>query len=127
MERAATPAARSTSTLQDEALRRDVPQQRIDAREAGLRAFLDAVLHRGVPLLGRFEAHRLRQLRLLAEILELERLQMILERLHEALGRLDLTELALDDAERRTKPVGAAWTNVHLLDDRAVAPPFGDQ
>ena len=76
---------------------------------------------------GRLEVHRLRQLRLLTEILELERLQVVLERLHEALGRLDLAELALDHAEGGSEPVGAAGTNVHLLDDGSVAPPFGDQ
>src|SRR5438270_13929727 len=81
------------------ALRCDLLQQRVDAREARLRALLDAVLHRAVPLLGRLEAHRLRQLRLLTEILELERLQVVLECLHEALGWLDLVELAFDDAE----------------------------
>jgi hypothetical protein len=32
-------------------------------------------LRRGGPLLGRFEAHRLRELGLLAQVLELERLQ----------------------------------------------------
>src|SRR5688500_12252797 len=51
-------------------LRHDLLQERVDACEAGLRALLDAVLHRRVALLGRLEAHRLRQLRLLAEILE---------------------------------------------------------
>src|SRR5919201_6243280 len=76
----------------------DLLQQHVDAREALLRALLDAVLHCGVALLGRLEAHRLRQLRLVAEILELQRLQVVLERLHEALGWLDLAELALDDA-----------------------------
>src|SRR5919201_3444687 len=81
-------------------------EQRVDAREAALRALLDAVLHRRVPLLGRREAHRLRQLRLLTEILELERLQMVLERLHKALGRLDLAELALDGAEGGPEPIG---------------------
>src|SRR5436309_13929267 len=105
----------------------DLLQHRVDAREAALRALLDAVLHRGVPLLGRLEAHRLRQLRLLTEILELERLQVVLERLHEALGWLDLAELALDDAAGGAEPVRAAGTDVHLLDDGAVAPPFGDQ
>src|SRR5919109_2473521 len=99
----------------------------VDPREAPLRALLDAVLHRCVTFLGRGEAHRLRQLRLVAEILELQRLQVILERLHEPLRRLDLAELALDDAERRAEAVPAAPTDVHLLDDRAVAPPFGDQ
>src|SRR5206468_426411 len=109
------------------ASRRDLLQQRVDAREAPLRALLDAVLHGGVSLLGRLEAHRLGQLRLLTEILELERLQVILERLHEARGWLDLAELTLDDAEAGSEPVGAAGTDVHLLDDGAVAPPFGDQ
>src|SRR5206468_9401436 len=97
----------------------DLLQHRVDAREAALRALLDAVLHRGVPLLGRLEAHRLRQLRLLAEILELERLQMVLERLHQAGRWLDLAELALDQAEGGSEPVGAAWTDIHLLDDGA--------
>ena len=73
------------------------------------------------------EAHRLRQLRLLTEILELERLQVVLEGLHEALGWLDLAELALDGAVGGSEPVGAAGADVHLLDDGAVAPPFGDQ
>src|ERR671932_645489 len=80
-------------------------EQRVDAREAGLRTLLDAVLHRRVALLGRGEAHRLRQLRPLAEILELERLEVVLERLHEALRRLDLAELAFHDAERRAEAV----------------------
>src|SRR5207249_3614450 len=66
-------------------------------------------------------------LRLLAEILELERLQVVLERLHEALGRIDLAELALDGAVRGPEAVGPAGPDIHLLDDRAVAPPFGDQ
>src|SRR5437588_10490336 len=105
----------------------DLLQQRVDACEALLRALFDAVLHRGVPLLDRLEAHRLGQLRLLTEILELERLQVVLERLHEALGWLDLAELALDDTEGGSEPVGAAGTDVHLLDDGAVAPPFGNQ
>src|SRR5918992_815947 len=38
-------------------------QQRVHAREAGLRSVLDAVLHRRVALLRRSEAHRLRQFR----------------------------------------------------------------
>src|SRR5438270_2884078 len=105
----------------------DLLQQRVDARKALLGALFDAVLHRGVPLLGRLEAHRLRQLRLLTEILELERLQMVLERLHEALGWLDLAELALDDADGGAEAVRAAGTDVHLLDDCGVAPPFRDQ
>src|SRR5262245_24208346 len=71
--------------------------------------------------------HRLRELRLLAEILELERLQVVLERLDEALGRLDLAELALDGAEGGLEAIAAAGTDVHLLDNGAVAPPFGDQ
>src|SRR4029453_8613782 len=62
-----------------------------------------------------------------AEILELQRLQVILERLDEALWRLDLAELAFDGAERRAEAVLAARADVHLLDDRALAPPFGDQ
>src|SRR2546423_6545043 len=109
------------------ASRCDLLQQRVDALEARRRALLDAVLHRGVALLGRLEVHRLRQLRLFTEILELERLQMILERLHEARGWLDLAELALDEAVGGAEAVGAAGTDVHLLDDGAVAPPFGDQ
>src|SRR4051812_10242004 len=52
---------------------------------------------------------------------------MVLEGLHQALGRIDLAELALDDAERRAEAVRAARADVHLLDDGAVAPPFGDQ
>jgi hypothetical protein len=52
---------------------------------------------------------------------------VVLEGLHETLGRLDLPELALDDAEGGPEPVGAARADVHLLDDGAVAPPFGDQ
>src|SRR5437764_9276019 len=102
-------------------------EHRVDAREAALRTVLDAVLHRRVALLGRREAHRLRQLRLLTEILELERLQVVLERLHEALGRIDLAKLALDDAVGRAEAVCPAGADVQLLDDRAVAPPFGDQ
>src|SRR5436853_2919539 len=102
-------------------------QQRVHAREAALRSFLDAVLHRRVALLGRSEAHRLRQPRPIAQILDLERLQVVLERLHEPLGRVDLAELALDDAEGGAEAVRAAGTDVHLLDGRAVAPPFRDQ
>src|SRR5438128_8403994 len=102
-------------------------QQLVHAREAALRSFLDAVLHGRVALLGRSEAHRLRQLRPVAQILELERLQVVLERLHEPLGRVDLAKLALDDAEGGTEAVGAAGADVHLLDDRAVAPPFRNQ
>src|SRR5439155_18108247 len=116
-----------TVELTAPASRRDPLQQRVDAREAPLRTLLDAVLHAGVALLGRLEAHRLGQLRLLTEILELERLQVVLERLHDAGGWLDLAELALDDAERGSEPVDAAGSDVHLLDDCAVAPPFGDQ
>ena len=52
---------------------------------------------------------------------------MVLERLHEPLGRLDLAELALDDAVGGAEAPRAAGTDVHLLDDRAVAPPFRDQ
>src|SRR4051812_1257567 len=106
---------------------RDLREHRVDPREAPLRTLLDAVEHRGVALLGRLETHRLRQLRLLAEILELERLQVVLERLHEPLRRVDLAELALEDAVRGPEAVGAPGTDVHLLDDGAVAPPFGDQ
>src|SRR5438445_5944302 len=102
-------------------------QQLVHAREAALRSVLDAVLHRRVALLGRSEAHRLRQLRPVAQILELERLQVVLERLHEPLGRVDLAELALDAAVGGAEAVGAAGTDVHLLDDRALAPPFRDQ
>src|SRR6185312_10504114 len=58
-------------------------QHLVDSCEATLRTFLDAVVHRRVPLFGRREEHRLRELRLLAEIFELESLQVILERLHE--------------------------------------------
>ena len=43
------------------------------------------------------------------------------------LTRLDLAELTLDDAEGGSESVGAAGADVHLLDDGAVAPPFGDQ
>src|SRR5437762_13101715 len=116
-----------TVELTAPASRRDPLQQRVDAREAPLRTLLDAVLHAGVALLGRLEPHRLRQLRLLAEILELERLQVVLERLHEPLGWLDLPELPLDGAVRGLEAGGAAGADVHLLDDGAVAPPFGDQ
>src|SRR5204863_7234528 len=93
--------------------RRDPLQQRVDAREAPLRTLLHAVLHAGVALLGRLEAHRLCQLRPLTEILELERLQVVLERLHEARGWLYLAKLALDDAEGGSEPVGAAGTDCH--------------
>src|SRR5437763_6590935 len=105
----------------------DPLQDRVDALEARLRALLDPVVHRRIALFGRLEAHRLRQLRLLAEVLELQRLQVVLECLHEALGRLDLAELALDDAVGGPEPIAAARADVHLLDDRAVAPPLGDQ
>src|SRR5215469_6589184 len=53
-------------------LRRDLREHCVDPREAVLRALLDAVLHCRVALLGRREAHRLRQLRLVTEIFELE-------------------------------------------------------
>src|SRR4029453_18497853 len=62
---------------------REPRQQRVDLGEAALRSLLDAVLHRRVALLGRLEAHRLGQLRPVAQIFELERLQVVLERLHE--------------------------------------------
>ena len=106
---------------------RDLRQQRVDPREARLRALFDAVLHGRVPLFGGCEAHRLRQLRLVTQILELERLQVILEGLHEALWRLNLPKLALDDPVCSAEPPDAARTDVHLLDDRAVSPPLGDQ
>src|SRR6185312_3056391 len=109
------------------ALRLDLRERRVDAREAPLRALFDAVLHRRVALDGRLEVHRLRQLRLLAEVFELERLQMVHERLDEPRGRIDLAELALDDAVRGLELVRAAGADVHLLDDGAVTPPFGDQ
>src|SRR5689334_3322479 len=100
--------------------RRDLRQNRVDAREAALRTLLDAVLHRRVPLLGGREAHRLRQLRLLSDLLELERL-------HEALGRLDLAELTLDDAVLGAEAPRAARADVHLLDDGVLTPPLRDQ
>src|SRR4029079_19127928 len=103
---------------------RDLREQRVDPREARLRALFDAVLHGRVALFGGREAHRLRQLRLIAQILELERLQVILESLHEALWRLDLPKLALVELVRGADPPDAARTDVHLLDDRAVAPPL---
>src|SRR4029077_12132052 len=89
-------------------------QHRVDSRKAALRALLYAVLHRRVPMLGRLEAHRLRELRPLAEILELERLEMILERLPQPLRRLDLAELALDEAVARAEAPTAARPDVHL-------------
>src|SRR5207248_2250310 len=45
----------------------------------------------------------------------------------EPLGRVDLAELALDDAELGAEAVRAAGPDVHLLDDRPVAPPLRDQ
>src|SRR5882757_7435511 len=108
-------------------LRCDLLQQRVDACEAALCAFFDAVLHGGVALLGCLEAHRLCQPRLLAEVFELECLQVVLERLYEAFGWFDFAELALDDAVGGAEAVAPAGTDVHLLDDGAVAPPFGDQ
>src|SRR3954454_13676635 len=71
----------------------ELREQRVHALEARPRACLDAVLHRRVSLLHRLEAHRLRELRPLAELLELERLQVVLERLHETSGRIHLAEL----------------------------------
>src|SRR3954447_17227199 len=120
-------AVPSSSRALPPASARDLREHPADPRDAPLRTLLAALLRGRVALLGRLEAHRLRQLRLLAELLELERLQMVLERLHEARGRLDLAELSLDDAVRGAEPVGAAGADVHLLDDRAVAPPLGDQ
>src|SRR4029078_3357100 len=96
-------------------------------RDALLRALFDSVLHGRVALFGGREAHRLRQLRLIAQILELERLQVIRESRPEALWRLDLPNLALDDPVRGAEPPDAARTDVHLLDDRAVAPPLWNQ
>src|SRR3954449_8275604 len=58
-------------------------QHFVDSCEAALRTFLDAVVHRRVALFGRREEHCLRQPRLLAEIFELESLEMVLECLHE--------------------------------------------
>src|ERR1051325_5544602 len=112
------PARLSRSCVEQQPL-----EHGVHACESTLCAFLDAVLHRRVALFGRAEAHRLRQLRPVAEILELERLQMILERLHEPLGRIDLAELAFDDAVLCPEAVRAARAHVHLLDDRALAPP----
>src|SRR5581483_11485026 len=92
-------------------------EHRVDALEARLGSRLDAVLHGRVPLLGRREVHRLRQLRLPAEVLELERLQMVLEGLDEPLRRNDLAELAFDDAVRCAEAPASAGAHVHLLDD----------
>src|SRR5580698_3818722 len=108
------------------ALCADLRQNRVDAGKTALRALLDAVLHGRVALLGRLEEHRLGQPGLLTEILELERLEVILEGLDEARRRLHLPELPLDEAVGGAEPVGAAGTDVHLLDDGAVAPPFGN-
>src|ERR1700744_2379740 len=77
---------------------REPREHLVDALHAALCALLDAVVHRGVAFLGRLEAHRLRELRALAEVLELERLQMVLERLDEPGRRIDFAELALDRA-----------------------------
>src|SRR4051812_16638068 len=52
---------------------------------------------------------------------------MVLERLHEPRGLVHFAELAFDDAVGGAEAVGAARADVHLLDDRAVAPPFRDQ
>src|SRR5262249_48410733 len=123
----ATAAEESSPARDSLALRRDPPEHRVDAREPSFRAFLDAVLHRRVALLGRLEAHCLRQPRPLAQVLELESLEVVLKRLHEAFGRCDLAKLAFDDAEAGPEPVSTAWPDVHLFYDRAVAPPFGDQ
>src|SRR5919202_2334001 len=52
---------------------------------------------------------------------------MILERLHKALGWLDLAELALHKAVGSPEPPAPSGADVHLLDDRPVTPPFGNQ
>jgi hypothetical protein len=52
---------------------------------------------------------------------------VVLERLNETLRSVDFAKFAFDDAERGLEAVGAAGTHVHLLDDRAVAPPLRDQ
>jgi hypothetical protein len=52
---------------------------------------------------------------------------VVLERLHEPLWRIDLAVLALDGAVGGAEAVPAAGADVHLLDDGALAPPFGDQ
>src|SRR5947208_13502709 len=103
------------------------PQDFVDPLEAALRALLDAVLHRRVAFLRRSEMHRLRELRLFAEILELERLQVVLKGLHQPPRRIDLAKLAFDDPERRAEPVRASRPDVHLLDECPVAPPLRDQ
>src|SRR5204863_117778 len=91
-------------------------------------ALLVAVVHRGVALLGRREAHRLRQLRpVAAEVFELERLEVVLERLDEPRRRLDLAELALDGAVAGVEAPPATGADVHLLDGGVLAPPFGDE
>ena len=87
--------------------RRDLLQQRVDAREARLRALLDAVLHGGVALLGRLEAHRLRQLRLLTEILEVERLQVVLP------NELEIRVERIFDAPRTH--LYSVWTDPELI------------
>src|SRR5581483_11219472 len=102
-------------------------QHCIDALEAGLGSRLDSVLHRRVALLLRFERHRLRQLGTTFHLLELERLQMVLERLHEPLRSDDLAVLALDRAVGGAEAPPPARAYVHLLDDGAVAPPLWDQ
>src|SRR6187431_779403 len=102
-------------------------EQRVDTGEAAPRALLHAVLHRGVAFLRRREAHRLRQSCPVAQILELQGLEVVLEGLHEPRGRLDLAELALDRAVCGAEPIRASGTDVHLLDDGTVAPPLGNQ
>src|SRR5205085_12022059 len=63
----------------------------------------------------------------ITENLERGRIKMILERLHEPLRRIDLAELAFDDAVMCLEAVRAARAHDHLFDDSALAPPFGDE
>src|SRR5262249_51140582 len=48
-------------------------------------------------------------------------------RLHEPRRRVDLAELAFDDAVALVEAPLAARPDVHLLDDRLISPPFRDQ
>src|SRR3954447_1477918 len=98
-------------------------QQRVDPLEAGLRTLGDAVAHRRVAVLGRVEAHRLHEPRAVAEVLELQRLDVVLERLEEPLRRDDLVELAVDDAVLGAEAPASPGADVHLLDDGVVPPP----